>query len=94
MVPRWFRPGSAMVPEPPPSEDHTFCGGSGWFRDGSTMVPHGFRDGSGAAAVGGPYVFPSHEDGGDLDGGDQTPLGDFCWIRGFCWDFVGISFLF
>ena len=31
---------------------------------------------------------------GDLHGGDQTPLGDFCWIRGFCWDFVGISFLF
>ena len=38
----WFRDGSAMVPEPPPSEDHTFCEGSGWFRDGSTMVPHGF----------------------------------------------------
>ena len=48
----WFRDGSAMVPEPPPSEDHTFCEGSGWFRDGSTMVPPGFRDGSGAAAVG------------------------------------------
>ena len=56
MVPRWFRPGSAMVPEPPPSEDHTFYEGFGWFRDGSTMVPPGFRDGSGAATVGGPYV--------------------------------------
>ena len=41
----WFRDGSAMAPEPLPSEGHAFCEGSGWFHDGSTMVPRWFRDG-------------------------------------------------